>query len=62
MHKSKPDPHGALLVAKGTNGAGSYNWLIPATQALGSDYTIRITSTSNSSYKDISDGNFSITN
>jgi hypothetical protein len=44
----------------GSNGSGSYNWTIPTTQTTGSDYKIRITSTSNSSYTDTSDGNFTI--
>ncbi|MEW6585915.1 MAG: C1 family peptidase [Nitrospirota bacterium] len=41
--------------------AGSYNWLVPSTQALGSDYMIKITSTSNSSYSDMSNSSFTIT-
>jgi len=40
----------------GSNGSGSYNWAIPSTQASGSDYSIRVTSTSNSSYTAASDG------
>ncbi len=44
----------------GSNGSGSYIWTIPSDQASGSDYKIRITSTSNSSYTDTSDGNFTI--
>ena len=39
---------------------GSYNWKIPATQKVGTDYKIRITSTSNSAYKDASNNNFRI--
>ncbi len=46
--------------SKGTNGSGSYNWLIPSTQASGSDYRIRVTSTSSSSLTDTSNGDFSI--
>ncbi|MHC1725922.1 MAG: Ser-Thr-rich GPI-anchored membrane family protein [Syntrophobacteraceae bacterium] len=39
----------------GSNGWGEYYWLIPAGQAPGSDYTVRVTSTSNSAFKDLSD-------
>jgi len=46
--------------SKGSGGNGSYNWAIPATQAGGNDYKIRVTSTSNSSYTDTSDNNFTI--
>jgi len=44
----------------GSAGSGSYMWSIPATQAGGSDYSIRVTSTSNSAYTDSSNTNFSI--
>jgi hypothetical protein len=44
----------------GSGGSGSYNWSIPSTQTPGTDYTIRVTSTSNSSYTDTSDNNFKI--
>lgn len=44
----------------GSGGNGSYNWRIPSNQALGSDYRIRVTSTSNSAYVDTSDNDFSI--
>ena len=50
-----------LIVANTPNG-GSYNWAIPSTQILGTDYKIRITSTSNSAYKDISNSDFTISN
>ncbi len=50
----------ASSVSKGSNGAGSYNWLVPSTQASGSDYKIRITSTSNSSVTDSSDNFFTV--
>jgi len=46
--------------SKGSNGVGSYNWTIPSTQASGSDYKIRITSTLNGSVTDISDNFFAI--
>ncbi len=45
----------------GTNGSGSYSWTIPENQALGSDYRVRVTSTSDSSCTDTSDGSFTIT-
>lgn len=45
----------------GTGGTGAYSWTIPATQPVGSDYKISVTSTTNSSYTDISDNYFSIT-
>ena len=44
----------------GSGGNGSCNWTIPSTQATGSDYKIRITSTSNGSYTDTSDTDFTI--
>lgn len=44
----------------GSGGSGSYNWLIPLTQTLGTDYKVRITSTTNSTYTDTSDANFAI--
>ena len=46
--------------SKGSNGVGSYNWTIPSSQASGSDYKIRITSTSNSSLTDTSDDFFTV--
>jgi C1A family cysteine protease len=44
----------------GSGGSGSYNWKISRTQATGSDYKIKITSTTNSSATDTSNMNFSI--
>ena len=44
----------------GSGGAGSYGWTIPATQLLGTDYKIRITSTSNAAKTDTSNANFTI--
>jgi lysophospholipase L1-like esterase len=44
----------------GSNGNGSYNWAIPSNQAAGSDYSIRVTSTSNSLYTDASNSQFTI--
>jgi len=46
--------------SKGSNGSGSYNWSISSTQTSGTDYKIKITSTSNSSVTDMSDNNFII--
>jgi len=40
--------------------AGSYNWTIPSTQTAGSNYTIKVTSTTDSTISDTSDGAFSI--
>src|SRR3990172_9045428 len=45
----------------GSGGSGSFNWTIANNQAAGTNYTVRITSTSNGSYTDTSNGNFSIT-
>lgn len=39
---------------------GSYVWNIPTTQAKGEDYQIRVTSSADSEYTDISDGYFAI--
>ena len=44
----------------GSGGSGSYYWNIPVSQVAGMDYRIRITSTSNSSYTDTSNGDFTI--
>jgi len=44
----------------GSGGNGSYNWSIPSNQLAGSDYQIKVTSTSNGAYTDISDSNFNI--
>lgn len=44
----------------GSGGSGSYNWKISRTQATGSDYKVKITSTTNSSATDTSDVNFGI--
>lgn len=47
------------VIAKGTvrgsNGSGLYRWRIPKSIPPGTDYKIRITSTTNSSYSDTSD-------
>jgi predicted glutamine amidotransferase len=39
---------------------GSFTWSIPSSQSLGSDYRIRITSTSSTAVSDTSDANFTI--
>jgi hypothetical protein len=44
----------------GSGGNGSYNWTIPSNQVSGSDYKIRVTSTSNSAYTDTSNSDFTI--
>jgi hypothetical protein len=44
----------------GTGGSGSYRWLISYYQTAGSDYKVRVTSTTNSTIGDTSDANFSI--
>jgi hypothetical protein len=44
----------------GNNGNGSFGWTIPTKLAPRSDYKIRITSTSNASWKDASNGSFTI--
>lgn len=48
------------LISSSTPNDGSYNWAIPKLQTVGKDYRIRITSTSNAIYKDISNANFII--
>ena len=47
-------------VIPSTPNDGSHAWSITSTRAPGTDYKIRVTSTSNSVYKDISDNNFTI--
>jgi hypothetical protein len=44
----------------GSAGSGSYSWTISSDTELGTNYMIRVTSTSNSVYTDRSDANFSI--
>jgi outer membrane protein assembly factor BamB len=44
----------------GSGGSGSYSWKIPSNQVVGTDYKVRITSTSNAAYTDKSDANFGI--
>jgi hypothetical protein len=44
----------------GSNGNGSYNWTVPAQQAGGTDYSIRVTSKTKPTCTDTSDSNFNI--
>ena len=44
----------------GANGKGSYSWAIPKEQASGSDYKVRITSTTKPSCAATSNGSFTI--
>ena len=46
--------------AIGSGGNGSFSWKVPDSQAAGSDYRIRVTSTTSGSYTDTSDANFTI--
>jgi ribosomal protein L14 len=48
------------VIVKNTLNDGSFDWAIPKTQPLGTDYKIRITSTTNPQYTDTSDNNFQI--
>jgi 5-hydroxyisourate hydrolase-like protein (transthyretin family) len=50
----------AASVPVGSGGSGSHYWDIPVSQPAGTDYRIRITSTTNSAYTDTGDGNFTI--
>jgi peptidoglycan/xylan/chitin deacetylase (PgdA/CDA1 family) len=47
-------------VSIGSNGSGSYNWMINSTQTPGTDYKVKITSTSTPAYNDTSNNNFTI--
>jgi hypothetical protein len=49
------------VISSCTANDGSYSWTISSTQALGTDYKIRITSTSHPSIRDSSNSNFAIT-
>jgi hypothetical protein len=46
-------------ISAGTGNDGSYEWFVPAAATPGTDYRIKITSTSSSSVYDHSDGDFS---
>lgn len=49
------------IISSSTANDGSYSWTISSTQTLGTDYKVRITSTSITSITDSSNGNFAIT-
>ncbi|MFZ4522699.1 MAG: choice-of-anchor J domain-containing protein, partial [Bacteroidales bacterium] len=49
-----------LTIAASTASTGSFAWTVPASQAPGSDYTIKITSVTNSGLYDVSTSSFSI--
>jgi hypothetical protein len=49
-------------ITSSTNNDGSYQWTVPGDQTLGSDFKIRITSTSDRSQMDESDSFFTIAN
>ncbi|MFZ3169392.1 MAG: Ig-like domain-containing protein [Candidatus Methanoperedens sp.] len=55
----KPGKANQLIISATLND-GSHPWLIPAAQAPGSDYKVKITSTINASHNDTSDNNFNI--
>lgn len=55
----KPGKPNQLIISSTLND-GSHPWLIPAAQAPGSDYKVKITSTINASNNDTSDNNFTI--
>lgn len=48
------------VISPYTPNDGSYNWIIPYSQIVGTDYKVRITSTSNFLYSDMSNSNFGI--
>ena len=48
------------ITSRASIGSGSYNWKISRTQATGSDYKIKITSTTNSAATDTSNANYTI--
>jgi C1A family cysteine protease len=48
------------IASSANTATGSYAWKIPVSQALGTDYQIRITSNTNSSFTDTSSANFSL--
>jgi len=48
------------IINSSTPNNGSYNWAIPLSQTTGTDYKMRVTSTTNSAYNDTSDNNFTI--
>ncbi|CAG0955134.1 Thermophilic serine proteinase [Methanosarcinales archaeon] len=55
----KPGTANKVIISATLND-GSHSWLIPAAQTPGSDYKVKVTSTTNASNNDISDDNFMI--
>lgn len=51
----------ATAVSIGTGGLGSFSWTLSNALTPASDYRIRVTSTANSAYRDISDRVFTVT-
>ncbi|NJD53113.1 MAG: hypothetical protein FIB07_09635 [Candidatus Methanoperedens sp.] len=49
-----------IIIISSTPNDGSHPWMIPPTLSPGSDYKVRITSTTSPAYNDISDNNFTI--
>ena len=49
------------VISASTANSGSYSWTIPTTQIAGTDYKIRVTSTTNAAITDSSNANFAIT-
>lgn len=47
-------------IVTNTVGDGSHSWTIPSGQTTGTDYKIKVTSTSNSAHNDMSNSNFKI--
>lgn len=48
------------IASKVSTASGYYNWKVPVKQTVGSDYKIRLTSTTNSAFTDTSDNYFTI--
>jgi hypothetical protein len=48
------------VISASTANDRSYSWTILSTQTIGSDYKIRITSTTNTSITDSRDANFTV--
>ena len=48
------------VISSSTPNDGSFTWTVPSLQTVGTDYKVRITSTTNSVYKDTSNANFKI--
>lgn len=44
----------------GSGGKGSYAWLVPSRQTVGSDYAVRVTSTLSAAVSDVGNGTFAI--